>query len=201
MDGLTAKTPRQLRRPSKDAPTLTHIRRVGLFRLPDARQAEAHCPPLPEQERSPHHGIFAAYWVLFCTLSISPYHPSRTLGLYFILLRVWLTSGPPLPRQYDENPTRTTRTCSVLRYEDRLFLSDLGEAGEMIFCPGRITLALTQPPHSFDGPIFFVTLIVLLLPLHVIHSRIFLLADDSLCSYKSLIATAPTASHGLFFLL
>ena len=118
----------------------------------------------------------------------------------FILFRVWLTLGPPLPRRHDENPTRTTRTRSVLRCDDRPFLSDLGEAGGMIFRPGKITLALTQPPHSFDSPIFFVILIVPLLPLRVTHSQVFL-ADDSLCSRKSLITTATTAPHGLFFLL
>ena len=50
MDGLTAKTLRQLRRPSRDAPTPTLTRRAGLFRLADALQAEGHCPPLLEQE-------------------------------------------------------------------------------------------------------------------------------------------------------
>ena len=97
-------------------------------------------------------GFLCGFWVSFCTLSFSPYHPSRTLGLHSVLFRVWLTSGPPLPRQHDENPTRTTRTRLVLRYDDRLFLSDLGEAVEMIVCPGRITLALTHLPHLNLSP-------------------------------------------------
>lgn len=51
MGGLTVKTLRQLRRPSRDAPTPTLTRRAGLFRLADALRVGVHCLLLPEQGR------------------------------------------------------------------------------------------------------------------------------------------------------
>ena len=153
MDGLIAKTPRQLRRPSRDARTPTLTRRAGLFRLADALQAEVHYLLLLEREwQSIEDNIMGFLRLLGSVLFRSHPFPNHHELFNFILssFGFWLTSGPPLPRRYRGHPTQTTQTRLALWRGDHPLLSDLGEDSP----PRRDRSSPHPPPFPFHLTVY-----------------------------------------------